>query len=135
MPTITNDNGEEINPDTTNLKITYNYVTTVTDEQKEISATIKTLTGTNSKMYGYSLVIDNNDENKTYNNLNPFRFKIEVDETTGNFITPIIKFFNNKKQEVYTDEYTLTIDNEDSSKFKFYLHKNTSEIIKNVVIK
>ena len=133
VPTITDKDGNETTENTTDFKITYNYEKTVTDNQK--IATIKTLTGTKSKMYGYSLVIDNTDEDKKYNSSKPFRFKIEADEDTGILITPVIKFFDNKKQEVYTDEYTLTIDNNDNSKFKFYLHNNTSGIIKNVVIK
>lgn len=123
----------DINGTKDQLTVTYEYQTTVSEGDKK-EAIIKTLTGTKSKMYGYSLVIDNTDENKIYNSLKPFRFKIEVDDT-GMFITPVIKFFDNKRQEVYTDEYTLAIDNEDDSKFKFYLHNNTSKIIKNVVIK
>lgn len=124
----------DVNGTKDQLTITYEYQTTVSEGDKK-EAIIKTLTGTNSKMYGYSLMIDNTDENKTYNSSKPFRFKIEVDETTGIFITPIIKFFDIKRQEIYTDEYTLAIDDNDNSKFKFYLRNNTSGIIKNVVIK
>lgn len=146
VPTITDENGEEIDPDdtTTNLKITYNYVTTVTDEQKEVSAPIKTLEGTNSSMYGYSIP-------GTYNSsTNQFLFNIvyqKAYDENGNLIydenenvvydvtkpiVPVLKFFDKNNQEVYTDEYTLLSN---GSEYYFYLHNNSSRLIQKVVIK
>jgi hypothetical protein len=48
-------------------------------------------------------------------------------------ITPVIKFFDANRQEVYTDEYTLS--EEATYEFMFYLHNNSSKIIRHVVIK
>ena len=128
VPTITDNNGEPTDTDTTNLKITYNYVKTVTDDQKEILATIKTLTGDGSRMYGYDVNIDDEPCTKEH----PFYISYAYDDD-GEAITPIIKFFDVNRQEVYTDEYTLKP--EDTYEFTFYLHKNNSKIIKHVVIK
>lgn len=134
IPTITDGNGEATNSNTTNLQITYNYVTTVTDEQKEISATIKTLTGTNSQMYGYSIP-------GTYDKTQQFLFDVISDSENNQPIIPIIKFFDAKNQEVYTDEYTLIqgIENDNNfpntNKYYFYLHNNSSGLIQKVVIK
>lgn len=143
VPTITDDNGETTDTDTTNLKITYNYATTVTNDQKEISATIKTLTGTNSQMYGYSIP-------GTYDSqTNQFPFNIvyqkkydkngDVVYESGNVvydttkpIIPVLKFFDKNNQEVYTDEYTLSSK---GSNYYFYLHNNSSGLIQKVVIK
>lgn len=130
VPTITDNNsGEGTNENTTNLKITYNYVKTITDNQKEISATIKTLTGDGSRMYGYDVIVD---ETNPCTKDNPFYIPYVYNDD-GEAITPIIKFFDIDRQEVYTDEYTLTA--EDTYEFEFYLHKNTSKIIQHVVIK
>lgn len=136
IPTITdNNNGEETNENTTNLKITYNYATTVTNDQKEISATIKTLTGTNSQMYGYSIPGTYDSQTKKFSFDIVYQKKYDngnlVNDTTKP-IVPVLKFFDKNNQEVYTDEYTLRTN---GSKYDFYLHNNASGIIKNVVIK
>lgn len=136
IPTITdNNNGEETDENTTNLKIIYNYATTVTNDQKEISATIKTLTGTNSQMYGYSIPGTYDSQTKKFSFDIVYQKKYDngnlVNDTTKP-IVPVLKFFDKNNQEVYTDEYTLRTN---GSKYDFYLHNNASGIIKNVVIK
>lgn len=146
VPTITDNSGEETDENTTNLKITYNYVKTITDDQKEIPATIKSLSGDNSKMYGYSIPGTHNSK------ANKFPFSIiyqNKEDENGNIVSdrdnpivPVLKFFDANNQEVYTDEYTLikgqTGDTDgftDSSKYYFYLRNNSSGLIQKVVIK
>lgn len=134
VPTIIdNDTGKETNINTTNLKITYNYERTITESQKVIPATIKSLDGKNSKMYGYSIP-------GTYNKEQPFLFPIisSEQETVNGVqiqsfpIIPVLKFFDDNNQEVYTDEYTLSSS---GSNYSFYLHSNSSGLIQKVVIK
>ena len=103
VPTITDDSGETTDADTTNLKITYNYVTTVTDDKKEISATIKTLTGTNSQMYGYSIPGTYDSQTKKFSFDIVYQKKYDngnlVNDTTKP-IVPVLKFFDKNNQEV-----------------------------------
>lgn len=135
IPTITdNDSGGETSTNTTNLKITYNYATTVAEDQKKIWSTIKTLDGASSKTYGYSLIY--NDNNKSIQFTFP---KISSNEEIVNGvqipsfpIVPVLKFFDKNNQEVYTDEYTLSSN---GSNYSFYLHNNNSGLIQKVVIK
>ena len=125
----------ERNATSDQLKITYEYKTTVPEgDTKE--ETIETLTGTNSQMYGYSIP-------GTYKSqTNQFSFNIVyqkkyddsgslVNDTTKPII-PVLKFFNKDNQEVYTDEYTLLSV---GSMYYFCLHNNNSGLIQKVVIK
>jgi hypothetical protein len=116
--------------------------------------TIKTLEGTNSSMYGYSIPgTHHSKENKfSFNIIYQKKYNengnvvyhesgIIVYDTTKPII-PVLKFFDKDNQEVYTDEYTLIQgqnENEDgftdSSKYYFYLHNNSSGLIQKVVIK
>lgn len=123
------------NDDKSRLTITYEYTPTVPEgDTKEV--VIKTLEGTDSGMYGYSIP-------GTYNSqTNQFSFNIVyqkkyddsgslVNDTTKPII-PILKFFDAKNQEVYTNEYTLSSN---GSNYSFYLHNNSSGLIQKVVIK
>ena len=121
------------NTDGTELTITYNYATVApTDAQgnyQNFSTNIATLTGENSKTYGYVLteaelsIIDRDD---------PFHFKAEKCDPTEGTLTPVIKFFDKDNQEVFTDAYTIRLQSET---YFFYLHSEAKILIKTVVIK
>ena len=142
----------------TKVIITYNYETTPPlgeiedntdkDGYKTYSTTIESLSGDNSKMYGYSVAgtYDGSWLNVTFTEpygtgRNTFQFDILYDET--NIIVPVVKFFDENNQEVFTEEYSLyqgsqtheDIWSRDDSKFYFYLHNNLSGLIQKVVIK
>jgi hypothetical protein len=54
IPTLTtNDNKSQ-------LTITYEYAPTVSEENKQRDVEIQTLTGTDSGMYGYDIIVDDN---------------------------------------------------------------------------
>ena len=111
------------------LDITYYYKPVVSDDEKEKSVSINFQGGTDSRIYGYSL------PGNMYNsNENRFSFLILKDDN-DNAITPVIKFFNDKNEEIYTDEYTCFIDPTDNKYFNFYLHEKATSIVKKVVIK
>ena len=118
------------------LILTYNYATTAPldgQEYQKFSTRIQSLSGDNSKMYGYSIP-------GTYNKQQPFPFPIiySKQETVNGVqipsfpIVPALKFFDKDNQEVYTDEYTLSSN---GSNYSFYLHNNSSGLIQKVVIK
>lgn len=121
----------ETEENNTNLKITYNFNTNApTEDGKYISYSqqIKTLTGENSKTYGFSIP-------GTYNSSSNF-YPFDVIKDGNKPIVPVIKFFDKNNQEVYTDEYALFINTSgETSTYRFYLKNNQSGLIQTVVIK
>lgn len=146
IPTITDENGNTTSSSSPaqNLQIKYNYATTVKTEEKEKSGYIQPLSGDESKMYGYTFIVDSD----TFS----YSFKAIFQQDNKTPIIPVVKFFDENNQEVFTDEYALYQGNttrednvtttdideskfNDSNKFYLYLHSNARVIIKKVVIK
>ena len=121
------------NTDGTELTITYNYETVApTDTQgnyESFTTNIATLTGKNSKTYGYVLT---ETELSNIDRDDPFSFKAEKCDPTEGALTPVIKFFDKNNQEVFTDAYTIQLQGET---YLFYLHSEAKILIKTVVIK
>lgn len=119
------------------LKITYNYQTTVENTTEKVTTQIASLTGEDSQIYGY--VLEPNEGNGYFQRTSPFVFKsIQTSWlSSSTVIVPVIKFFisrlnSNSYQEIYSDKYTLF---QDGDNFVFYLHESFSKIVSKVVLK
>ena len=145
----------------TQVTITYNYVTTPPQGKpgekdiddngyKKYSTTIKSLSGENSKMYGYSIpgIYDSDSDGHyfpfkvVYQNEVQYKSDYKVNLEESKPIIPVLKFFDKNNQEVYTDEYTLYLEHKKNADddyyscwYHFYLHNNSSGLIQKVVIK
>lgn len=125
-----NESGNDIYSN--HLTITYNYETTAplgNQGYQNFSTRIQTLSGNDSKMYGYSILGKDHCTNEKSFKFNAVYYESDNGKCP---IIPVLKFFDANNQEIYSDEYTLQYD---GHKYSFYLHDNSSVLIEKVVIK